>query len=745
VAFDHVRFENSLKLIAGLVLCFGVASGTYGQTASPPVSFHHEVMAVLSKAGCNAGACHGNRNGKGGFKLSLRGQDPDADFISLTRDLYGRRSNPIEPDKSLILLKPTAQISHQGGQRFRPGSLEYRILHDWIAAGMPRDDAKAPMLVRVEVSPSRLVLIDPQDHLQVKAVAVFSDGSRRDVSDLAVYEQSAQLAKISPDGLVQRQIMGETAVVVRYLQCQQVVRLAFVPSRPNFLWNPVPVRNYIDEQVLAKLKELRINPSQPCTDTVFLRRAYLDLLGILPTSQEAQEFAEDQNSDKRSQLIDRLLARPEYADFWALKWSDLLRNEERALDRKGVQAYSHWIRQSVATNKPLDEFARELVSARGSTYLNPPTNYYRAERDATSRGEDTAELFLGVRLKCARCHNHPFDRWSQSDYYNWADVFARLNYKVLENRRQDPNDSHEFVGEQIVYETPTGDVDDPRPGHHSQPVLLGCDGAIPADDDRLDAFANWLTSPQNPYFARAQVNRIWYHLMGRGLVDPVDDFRATNPASHPELLDALAADFVAHHYDVQYMIRLIMNSQTYALFCDPNDTNADDEINYSHNIPRRLTAEQLLDAEHEVTDTTTSFNGYPKGMRAAQIPGARPARKPSAAEQFLMTFGKPPRELACECERSSDTTLGQTFQLISGREIAKMISDPDNRIAKLMRDGKSDERVIEQLYWSALTRAPTHSELDAMTHHVASAKDKRQGFEDVLWALLNAKEFVLRT
>lgn len=709
------------------------------------VSFRVDVMAVLSKAGCNAGACHGNKTGKGGFKLSLRGQDPEWDYAALTHDLFARRTNPMDPDRSLILLKPTAQLAHEGGQRFNRDSLEYGILRQWIEAGTPLETPGTPTLVKLEVTPGEQVLVEPADHTQIKAVAIFSDGSRRDVSNLAVYEQSADLAKISHDGLVRRHRTGETTVIVRFLQLQQPVRLAFVPARPDFVWKAWPAKNYIDEQILAKLQRMRINPSAPAGDLEFLRRAYLDLLGVLPTAEEAKAFLADKSPDKRERLIDTLFARPEYADQWALKWSDLLRNEERALDRKGVQNFHHWIRQSVAENKPLDQFVREILDARGSTYTSPATNYYRAIRDPVSRGEATAQLFLGVRLQCAQCHNHPFDRWTQDDYYGWADVFARVDYKVLENRRTDKNDKHEFIGEQIVYESTDGDVKDPRGDRQVKPTLLGA-AKIPANSSRIDTLADWVTSPDNPFFARAQVNRIWFHLMGRGLVDPVDDFRPTNPASHPELLDMLAKDFVAHHYDVRYMIKLIMSSQAYALSSQPNATNADDEINYSHAVPRRLTAEQLLDAQHQVTGVPAEFTGYPKGMRAGQIPGVRTARrgKVSQADMFLTTFGKPPRELVCECERSTDTTLGQTFQLISGPEIAHMLAEPDNRIGALIKSGKNDAEAITELYWSALTRPPTEEELSAMVNHVQDSKDRRKGLEDVVWALLNAKEFVLR-
>jgi hypothetical protein len=496
-----------------------------------------------------------------------------------------------------------------------------------------------------------------------------------------------------------------------------------------------------------------MNPSKTCSDTEFVRRAYLDVLGALPTAEEAKAFVADAASDKREKLVDALLLRPEYADAWALKWADLLRIEERTLDRKGVQGFHRWIRQAVAENMPLDRFVRELVAARGSTYSNPPANYYRALRDPVSRGEATAQVFLGVRLGCAQCHNHPFDRWTQDDYYGWADVFGRVQYKVLENNRKDNNDGHEFIGEQIVYEAREGEVKNQRTGSPATPRLLGETNSSWSDEQsRLEALAAWMTSPGNPLFAKAQVNRIWYYLMGRGLVDPVDDFRATNPPSHPELLEALAADFVSHGYDVRHVIKLIMSSRAYGLSSEPNGTNGDDEVNYSHALPRRLTAEQLLDAQHLAAGVTPEFAGYPAGTRAGQVAGVQAvnARRrgggggPMASDQFLAVFGKPPRQISCDCERSNETTLGQTFHLISGPQISRLVSHPDNRLTKLVTAGKTDGQIVEELYWSALSRPPTGPELKSMTEHVSTAMDRRKGLEDVLWALLNAKEFVLR-
>ncbi|PYI87433.1 MAG: hypothetical protein DME26_06190, partial [Verrucomicrobia bacterium] len=588
-----------------------------GAGSSESISFRNDVMAVLSKAGCNAGACHGNANGKAGFKLSLRGEDGDLDFKALTRDMFGRRTEPADPDQSLILLKATMQLAHEGGQRFKKDSDEYRILQGWIAAGTPQDLVNAPALKRLEVSPADRIVIEPDEEVRVQVRAIFSDGSSRDVTKMAVYEAANGLAKVSPDGLVTREGMGETTVLVRYLHAQVPVRLAFVPARPNFLWKNPASNNYIDEHIFAKLRTLRLNPSDLCADNDFIRRAYLDLLGLVPTAEEARAFVNDdgvvaadvrrrsltsprvddsashRRLQKRARLIDQLLERPEFADFWALKWGDLLRAEERLLDRKGIETFQRWIRQSIAEHKPLDQFARELIAARGSTYQNPPANFYRAIRDPVGRGEAVAQVFLGTRLQCAQCHNHPFDKWTQDDYYDWAGLFARVNYKVLENRRRDNNDGHEFKGEQIIYVANKGEVKNPRKGKPAEPRFLGQPqpvseqlvgslappteptesavgrgyrrAAVQSDSDRdeLDALAAWITSPDNPFFARAQVNRIWFHLMGRGIVDPIDDFRATNPASHPALLDALAADFVKHKFDLRHIIRLIMNSRTY--------------------------------------------------------------------------------------------------------------------------------------------------------------------------------------
>lgn len=737
-----------ILILALLLAC--VPAGAADVASTEGVSFSHDVMAVISKAGCNMGACHGNKNGKGGFKLSLRGEDSLYDYNALTRDVYARRIDPLDPDRSLILLKATGAIAHEGGRRFDADSLEYRILRRWIEDGAARVETKPlPALTKLVVTPSSQVLVDPDDRLSLRAVVHFADGTSRDVSRLACYEQSQQIAELGIDGQITRKSLGETTVIVRYLHLQQAVPLAFVPARPAFTWSDPPANNFIDEHVFAKLKTLRTNPSELAGDDVFIRRAYLDLHGMLPTAEEVRSFVKDATPEKRAKLIDTLLARPEYADFWALKWADALRVEERSLDTTGVKAFHGWIRQAVADNMPLDQFVRSLVTGTGSTYKNAPANYYRALRDPVARGEGAAQVFLGVRLNCAQCHNHPFDRWTQDDYYGWADVFSRIDYKIIENKRRDKNDKHEFIGEQIVLVKDTGSLNDPRTDKPvNAPRLLGADKPLAKGDDPLKSLGDWLTR-DNRLFAKAQVNRIWAQMMGRGLVDPVDDFRATNPASHPELLEQLTDTFVAGGYDVKALIRLIAASRTYQLSSDTNESNASDEVNYSHAVPRRMTAEQMADALHQVAGVAPQFSGYEKGTRAAQIAGVpklnrRGGEGPTTADLFLLSFGKPPRELACDCERSNETALNHTFQLVSGPLVADLISRQGNRIDQVLTAKTPIEQMVDELYLTALGRPATTDERTGMSEHVRRAKDQRKGLEDVMWALVNAKEFVLR-
>lgn len=743
IPMQRIVYTHFIFLV-GFVL-FGSAE----HLIADEVSFTNDVMAVLSKAGCNQGVCHGNKHGKGGLKLSLRGDDPPGDFEVLTRSLSSRRINRLNPELSIILLKATMSVSHEGGRRFDKNSQEYSILRDWILAGTPRDPDHVPQLQSITATPTRAVLTDPQDEIQLQVEAEFSDGSRRDVTSLAVYETSNRLVEVEQGGLARRIGMGETVVNVRFLNRQVPVELAFIPQRPDFAWNGPQPANFVDENIFAKLQSLQINPSEVCSDSEFVRRAYLDLLGVIPTAAEARRFVEDDRSDKRSRLIDALLQRPEFADFWTLKWSDLLRSEEKTLDRKGVEHFHAWIRSSIAQNKPLDQFVRELIVARGSTYQHAPANFYRAMRDPLTRGESTAQLFLGIRLQCAKCHNHPFDNWTQDDYYGWANLFARVNYKILENKRRDGNDKHEFNGEQIVFIARQGEVTNPRIGKPTPPRFLGDTAEeVQPNADRLVELANWLTHRKNLQFARTQVNFIWFQLLGRGIVHPIDDFRATNPPANPPLLEALSKQFIASGYDLRQIIRVIMNSQTYQFSSTPNLTNEHDEINFSHSAIRRLTAEQLLDALAQASGATIVFNGYPAGMRASELPGVRAVRlrdkPPSLGDQFLKLFGKPARLTACTCERTEASTLGQTFQMVSGPLINQLLTQPENQLFEWLKPGRPDEEIIGELYWAALSRAPSAEEMAAVKNHLATNDNRRKALEDVAWAVLNSNEFLLR-
>ncbi|MFN0069581.1 MAG: DUF1549 and DUF1553 domain-containing protein [Limisphaerales bacterium] len=735
--------RSAAALFLALLVPLPAARGADG-----PLSFRHDVMAWLSKSGCNAGACHGNANGKGGFKLSLRGQDPDLDWIALSREQAGRRIDPLDPANSLILLKATAAVAHQGGQRFTADSEAHAVLARWIAAGAADDGTNAAALARLEVTPREQILDAPRRETRLRATAVFADGTRRDVTDLAVYEPSNLLVAVAPDGEVTSQRPGETTVLVRYLDRQEPVRLAFVPARPGWRWRPVPTNNLVDTHVFAKLRSLALTPAAPAPDEVFLRRAHLDLLGMIPTAAEARAFAADPAPDRRVRLVNDLLERPEFADFWALKWADLLRLEERQLDTNGMRVFHTWIRDSLAANRPLDEFARGLIAGKGSTYTNAPANWYRANRNAVARSENTAQLFLGTRMNCAQCHNHPFDRWTQDDYHDWTAVFARVEYQILENKRTDENDKLEFKGDQVVFLTNGVTWTNPRTGRPATPRFLG-EAAPPATDDahdELDALADWVTRPDNPWFARMQANRIWYHLMGRGLVDPVDDFRASNPASHPALLDALADELASSGFDLRRVVRLVMNSRTYQLASEPAPGAEDDELNYAWVRPRRLGAEQLLDSQARAAGATLKFKGQADAVRAAQLIEGRRHYKPlrGPEEKFMASFGKPPRLVCSESERSNETTLPQALQLLSGPLLHDLLTQSGNRLGTLLAADTSPAAMVDGLFWAALSRPPTPGELGLFTARLEADADRRAGLEDLLWALVNAKEFVFR-
>ena len=566
----------------------------------------------------------------------------------------------------------------------------------------------------------------------------FSDGSVRDVTRLTVFSSSdSAVAEVSSTGLVSFNQAGEVAILCRYLMELQTIRLTYLEPRQGFVWPNPPENNYIDKFVFAKLKMLSIPPAEPCTDQEFIRRAYLDVCGLLPTPKAVRAFLADTTPNKRAKLIDALLERPEYADFWTLKWSDVFRSSRKAIQIKGTHVFQHWLRDRIARNAGFDSLVREMLTASGSTFANPPANYYRVARDPQNLAETTAQLFFGIRMQCCKCHNHPFERWTQDDYYSMAAFFARVRHK--KDSLEPGADPQKKTGAEIIYDGRSGEVTQPRTGQVMKPKFMG--GAvpnIPPGTDRRQVLAGWLTSGDNPFFAKSVANRIWYHLNGKGIVDPVDDFRDSNPSANDELLDALAKDFVAHKFDVKHLIRAIMNSRTYQLSAQTNEYNTDDTKYFSHAATKLLTAEQLLDAICTVTEVPEKFAGLPLGTRAVQLPDG------DINHPFLKTFGQPARELACECERESDSNLAQALQLINGPTINGKVRNANNRIGRLLKAKTSEQEMLNELYLSTLSRLPNQENVKVALEHVARAKDKRKAWEDIQWALLNAKEFLFR-
>jgi hypothetical protein len=699
------------------------------QDQPQPVSFKNETQMALTKAGCNMGACHGSPSGKGGFRLSLRAYDPELDAMTLRSEFFGRRINVVEPKESLLLKKPLMEVGHGGGKRLKHGDICHRILEQWIAEGLRLDPPTEPDLVRIETLPARRVLRAPAAQQQLVVLGHFSDGSVRDLTALADFSSSSEtVASVNGHGLVTRNGRGESAILARYLDKMATCHVTFLEDVPGFAWNNPPENNFIDTLVFEKLKTLQILPSELATDDEFLRRAYLDVAGRLPTIEEAQAFLADSHPHKRSAVIDHLLDSDDYASFWALKWCDVLRANSKKLKVGGVHKFRMWVYENLKHDRPLDQFARELLTASGSVFENPAANYWRASRDPQDATETTAQLFLGVRIQCAKCHNHPFERWTQDNYYGIAAAFTRIG-------RKNSVDAEE----EVIFPLSSGEVTQPRTGKQMKVhLLLQGDVDVPPEQDRRAVFADWLTRPDNPFFARSLVNRIWGHLMGRGIVEPVDDFRDSNPPSNAPLLEELARQFAAHGFSQKWAIRTIMNSRVYQLSSRTNDFNKQDEIYFSHATTRLLTAEQLLDAISAVTDVPETFPGAPVGMRTTQL------AEPPAEHYFLKVFGQPQREMACQCERSGESNLSQALQMINGPVVHNKLRADNGRIAQLLAAGKSDEEIITTLYFAAVARPPVAEELAAAKQHIASQTDRRLALEDVGWAILNSKEFLFQ-
>ncbi len=711
-------------------------------SAERPVSFANDVVPVLTKAGCNSGACHAKAGGgQNGFQLSLLGFEPAEDFEHIVLEGRGRRLQFGNPDQSLLLLKASGQVSHGGGVRLAKSSPGYATLRDWIRQGVPTDDAAGPKLVAMEIEPKKGSL-KSRGAQQLKALARYSDGSIRDVTSLALFESNDKaMADVSESGLVKVfDLPGKVSVMVRY-QARVAVFNAAVP-----LGAPVgslpPEKNFVDTAVFANLKELGIPPSPVCDDATFLRRVTLDIAGRLPTEEEAKAFLADTSTDKRDKWIDELLRSPDYADFFAGKWTALLKNRrDDASDLLSNFAFHAWVRDSLLANKPYDQFVRELLGATGTVIGNPAVAWYKRVKEPKDQIEDVAQLFLGVRMQCAQCHHHPFERWSQDDYYSLAAFFSQVGRKPSGTRGEDL----------IFHKRGVAVATNIKTREALKPAALGDTGrAIAPDEDPRLRLADWMKSPNNPFFAKVLVNRYWKHFFQRGLIEPEDDIRDSNPPSNPELLATLEKHFIESKFDLKELVRAITRSSAYQLSAIPNQHNAGDRQNYSRYYPRRLPAEVLLDSIDQLAGTRTDFPNLPPGTRAVALPDNSYNR----SSPFLRVFGRPEGQSVCECERVQSSSLAQSLHLINAADIRGKLAHPSGRAERLAKDTRPPEARIKELYLVAFAREPRPDELKAALEYlleprvnaagqtVDTQKAARQNFQDLLWALMTTKEFL---
>lgn len=750
---DAVRIDASGLVVpladaaVTVTASFGGRSATtelqvVGVGQEPPIHFARQIVPIFTKLGCNGGGCHGKISGQNGFRLSLLGFEPQEDYEFLVKESRGRRVSPVMPQRSLLLTKATNETPHGGGQRLEHDSYEYRLLWRWIAQGMPYGESDGPTVESIAIVPP-VRRLPPGETQQLAVVARYSDGSVQDVSRAAVYESNdSSMAEVSPTGLVQlHQLVGDVAVMARF-QGHVAVFNADIPLRPAAVPSasdpaatadavlPLPEpRNVVDVHVYNKLRSLAIPASPECDDATFLRRVTLDITGRLPTLAEVQQFAAETAADKRAQLVDRLLESDDYAEYFAGKWGTILRNRRTSGSLQFANvAFHYWLRESFATNKPYDQLVRELLTASGSMSSNPAVAWFAQVGDVEQRTEDAAQLFLGQRIQCARCHHHPYEKWSQEDYASLAAFFS-----LVARKPTDSNLEPEFFSRSG---TPSGRH--PKTGQPIAPAGLDASPlVISPEEDPRERLVDWMVDRENPYFARALANRYWKHFMGRGLVEPEDDLRVTNPPSNPALLDALAAEFVAQGYDLKALIRLICNSRTYAHASEALAENLDDRRSYSRFYPKRLPAEVLLDAVDTVTGSATVFAGMPPGTRAVALPDT------GFDSYFLSVFGQPQSTTACECERSQEANLAQSLHLLNSQEIQAKLAADTGRAARLAAEASAgDDAAIEQLYQLALARLPSASERQAVREHLQGKDDRRAAMEDIVWSLINSKEFL---
>jgi hypothetical protein len=712
-----------------------------------PINFPNQVVPVFTKLGCNSGGCHGKASGQNGFKLSLLGFEPELDYVTLVKEGRGRRLFPANPDASLFLLKATGKVAHGGGKKMEPDSDEYKLVRRWIAAGMPWGSPSDPVVTRISVFPEHRVLTRNAKQ-QFAVYAHYSDGSVEDITRRAQYDTNdPEIASVDPNALVCTLGMsGEAAVMARYQGFVSVFR-ATVPlgmQTPDWKFDPKTV---VDQHTARKWKELGLVPSEVCSDEQFIRRVYLDVTGTLPTPKQVTDFVGDKDPAKRDKLVDRLLDSPEYSYYFANKWADVLRVKRRGdRDRAaGTFAFHEWIREQVANDTPYDQFVRAILTASGDERHNPPTVWYKEMEKPENFVDDVSQVFLAQRLTCAQCHHHPYEKWSQDDYWGFAAFFARVGRKAVvvpsaDLNRQDPRI-------QVVFNRPTGNVNNKRTGQVApMKPLDGQPVEATADEDPRQKLADWMTSPKNPFFARAVANRYWAHFFGRGIVDPLDDMRVTNPPSNPELLDALAQNLIDNKYSLKALVKTICKSRTYQLTSVPNEFNKHDKQAYARYYPKRMTAEVLLDAVCQVTDSPTQFGGLPRDRNAPNRAIMLPDE--SFNSYFLDVFGRPQRISACECERVNEANLAQALHLLNSDEVQGKITRAGGRADALAKDPRPDEEKVTELFLWAFARKPTPEDLAAAVDHIKKMEakhgpnGKKIAYENILWALLNTKEFV---
>lgn len=703
--------------------------------ADRPVTFERDVQPILTRSGCNAGACHGKARGQNGFALSLLGFDPTFDYNAITKEARGRRLFPADPANSLLLLKASGSVTHGGGNKLAVGSPAYEVVKKWIASGTPRTPADAPKLTKITVSPTEIVATFKQQTPLV-VTAHFSDGTTEDVTKLSAYQSNdSGYAAVDSDGVVRvGTIPGEAAVTARFVDKFAVMSvLVPLPTKVEAsYYTALPRNNFIDGHVWDKLRRLNLTASDPASESTVHRRTYLTIIGRLPTPDETRAYLTDPDAKKREKLIDRLLDRPEYADFWANKWADLLRPNPYHVGIKATYTYDQWIREQFRKNVPYDQFVRDLITAQGSTWKNGATVFYRNRREPEELAPMVSQLFLGVRLDCAKCHQHPSEKWSQADFYSFAAFFSRIGRKGVGISAPISG------GEEVMFVRDTGSVKHPLTGQELPPTpLLGTPLTIPADKDPRAVLAEWATSKDNPFFAKVIANRVWAEMMGRGLVDPVDDLRDTNPPTNPALLDALAADFRKNGHDLKKLIRTIATSHAFALSSEPSDRNAGDTRNYSRHYRQRLRAEVLLDAVSDVTGVVESFDAMPSGSRAMEAWTVRFDSK------FLDSFGRPDPNQDPPCERTTDTTVVQALHLMNAPGLAAKITSDKGRAAKLADSKKTPAEIVDELYLLAYNRTPTKEEAElCVARFEKKGATRRTATEDLMWAIINTPEFV---